>query len=50
MAITLGVKMVTRPITPLFSSTLCVLPVCIFYFCIAKPSKFSPPFALGSGV
>ena len=41
MTITLGVNMITRKTTPFFSSTLWVLFVGIFHFCISKPSKFS---------
>ena len=48
MTITPGVNMITRKMTPIFSSTPQALSVGIFHFCISRPSKFSPPlhFAL----
>ena len=41
MTITLGVNMITRQMTPLFSPTLWVLSVRIFHFWISRPSKFN---------
>ena len=40
MAITPGVRMITRRMTPFSSSTFWVLPICIFQVSISKPSKF----------
>ena len=34
-------KMITRQMTPVFSSALWTLSVGTFYFCILRPSKFS---------
>ena len=34
-------NMITKKMTPFFSSTLWALSVCMFHFCISRPSKFS---------